>query len=125
MKTLKNMFQVRTHKYFMLVLISVFFLHASMQVSANPDQGFDGIAEGPLFESVIPEAEPMLEEWMSVPFENTYTEAELMVEEWMTAPFENTYTEPELVVEDWMTAPFEDSFTEPDLVVEDWMTSPF
>ena len=125
MKTLKNMFPIRTHKYMGPMFISLFLLHTAVLASANPDEELYGNAEGIVFESSIPEPVLMVEDWMMAPFENSYAEPELMVEDWMSTPFENTFTESELLVEDWMTTPFEDSYTEPALMVEDWMTLPF
>jgi hypothetical protein len=75
--------------------------------------------------NLVIEAEPGVEDWMTIPFGNGTNEERVAVEPWMAAPFESAPAEEELAVEPWMAAPFESAPAEEELAVEPWMAAPF
>jgi hypothetical protein len=74
---------------------------------------------------VIYETNPVMENWMSVPFETEVSEEVLEVESWMTSEFTNDLEEFGPALEVWMTTPFERFLDEEMVTVENWMTQPF
>ena len=125
MKTLKNMFPIRTPRYIMLISISLFLLNSTLFASVKSEAEGERLSEDIVFENSVSEPIILIEEWMIAPFANSLPEPALMVEQWMAAPFDNTYSEPELIVEYWMGSPFEDKAAEPYLIVQELLNSAF
>lgn len=74
---------------------------------------------------VIFETEPVMENWMTVPFDNQFCEEVLELESWMTSSFTNDLEDSGPALEVWMTTPFETSLEEEMVTIENWMTQPF
>jgi hypothetical protein len=74
---------------------------------------------------VIFETEPVMENWMTVPFYNEGSEENLETESWMTTSFINDLEDSGPALEVWMTTPFERSLEEEVVTVEYWMVRSF
>jgi len=74
---------------------------------------------------VIYETNPVMENWMALPFDAEVSEEVLEVESWMTTTFTSDLEEFGPALEVWMTTPFEEFLGEEMVAVESWMAQPF